>query len=327
MKPKSPIPFLLSAVSVLAVLVLLGVLPAEAQIPRGQSIITTYDIRAWLATGRFSRSVVVDREGHGDFRTVAAAIAYVTSKSPDELHPWLVIVYGGNHEGDPPWSLPSWTSVVFQGAVDDQGDSSAFTAVAPSNSNYSINARGGAAAALIALTRSANAWGAIADGGLTGTSGGGLFARGYGGFGIKASATTGFGLFSQTTSGSALFASQTAASTSSLAYLQRRATSGNVTASVLEIQDIPTTSGTVTGDLIHATSSGGSLGAEAERFAVARDGSIRFAGGCKLVAGAGSPEGVVTAPVCSMYLRTDGANNTTLYVKTSGTGNTGWTAK
>ena len=43
--------------------------------------------------------------------------------------------------------------------------------------------------------------------------------------------------------------------------------------------------------------------------------------------GAGSPEGVVTASVGSIYLRTDGGTGTTLYVKESGTGNTGWVAK
>lgn len=43
--------------------------------------------------------------------------------------------------------------------------------------------------------------------------------------------------------------------------------------------------------------------------------------------GSGSPEGVVTAPVGSIYLRTDGGAGTTFYVKESGTGNTGWVAK
>lgn len=42
--------------------------------------------------------------------------------------------------------------------------------------------------------------------------------------------------------------------------------------------------------------------------------------------GTGSPEGVVTAPVGTMYLRTDGGTNTTLYVKETGAGNTGWVA-
>lgn len=43
--------------------------------------------------------------------------------------------------------------------------------------------------------------------------------------------------------------------------------------------------------------------------------------------GAGSPEGVVTAPVGAIYHRTDGGANTSLYVKESGAGNTGWIAK
>lgn len=43
--------------------------------------------------------------------------------------------------------------------------------------------------------------------------------------------------------------------------------------------------------------------------------------------GPGSPEGVVTASVGSMYLRNDGGAGTTLYIKESGTGNTGWVAK
>lgn len=42
---------------------------------------------------------------------------------------------------------------------------------------------------------------------------------------------------------------------------------------------------------------------------------------------ADSPEGVVTAPIGSFYTRTNGGAGTTLYVKESGTGNTGWVAK
>lgn len=43
--------------------------------------------------------------------------------------------------------------------------------------------------------------------------------------------------------------------------------------------------------------------------------------------GAGSPEGVVTATVGTLYLRTDGAPGTTLYSKETGSGNTGWEPK
>ena len=49
--------------------------------------------------------------------------------------------------------------------------------------------------------------------------------------------------------------------------------------------------------------------------------------GITLTVCTGTPEAAVTAPVGSLALRTDGSTSTTLYVKTSGTGNTGWTAK
>lgn len=68
------------------------------------------------------------------------------------------------------------------------------------------------------------------------------------------------------------------------------------------------------------------------------DGSVRRAirlgygtsGGTETIGiffGTSTPESVVTANVGSLFLRTDGGATTTLYVKTSGTGNTGWTAK
>lgn len=43
--------------------------------------------------------------------------------------------------------------------------------------------------------------------------------------------------------------------------------------------------------------------------------------------GPGTPEGAVTAPVGSLYSRTDGGAGTSLYVKQSGSGNTGWVGK
>lgn len=47
----------------------------------------------------------------------------------------------------------------------------------------------------------------------------------------------------------------------------------------------------------------------------------------QVLSGTGTPEGAVTAPVGSLYTRLDGGASTTLYVKQSGTGNTGWVAK
>lgn len=59
---------------------------------------------------------------------------------------------------------------------------------------------------------------------------------------------------------------------------------------------------------------------------------VRVAGnaapfGPNIIVGSGSPEGAVTARVGSMYLRLDGGAASTMYVKESGTGNTGWAAK
>ena len=47
----------------------------------------------------------------------------------------------------------------------------------------------------------------------------------------------------------------------------------------------------------------------------------------KDLVGAGSPEGVVTANSGSIYRNRSGGAGTTLYVKESGSGNTGWVAK
>lgn len=50
-------------------------------------------------------------------------------------------------------------------------------------------------------------------------------------------------------------------------------------------------------------------------------------GSSSIIPGSGDPEGVVTAAVGSLFLRSDGGAGTTLYVKESGAGNTGWVAK
>ena len=49
--------------------------------------------------------------------------------------------------------------------------------------------------------------------------------------------------------------------------------------------------------------------------------------GSRIYRGTGSPEGVQRGSIGDLYLRTDGSTSTTLYVKTSGTSVSGWTAK
>lgn len=69
--------------------------------------------------------------------------------------------------------------------------------------------------------------------------------------------------------------------------------------------------------------------ASAQTFTVAAGGFISVLQGISvnILAGTGSPEGAKTAPVGSLYLRSDGGAGTSHYVKESGTGNTGWVAK
>ena len=42
------------------------------------------------------------------------------------------------------------------------------------------------------------------------------------------------------------------------------------------------------------------------------------------IQGTGSPEGVLTAEISQMYMDTAGASESVLYIKQSGSGNTGW---
>ena len=53
----------------------------------------------------------------------------------------------------------------------------------------------------------------------------------------------------------------------------------------------------------------------------------RFSNGCIWASGRGTPENVIAAPVGSLYTDIAGGTGTTLYVKETGAGNTGWVAK
>lgn len=58
--------------------------------------------------------------------------------------------------------------------------------------------------------------------------------------------------------------------------------------------------------------------------AVSFEDPIRLPNGVTVSSGSNSPEGVLTANVGSLFLRTNGSSDTTLYIKESGSGNTGW---
>lgn len=88
-----------------------------------------------------------------------------------------------------------------------------------------------------------------------------------------------------------------------------------------ELRPVNATTGADTDNLIR-------LGSAGRRFSRIFSAILSPGGGATIwTSGPGSPEGSVTAPVGSMYTDTSGGAGTTLYVKESGTGDTGWVAK
>ncbi|MBX3563403.1 MAG: hypothetical protein KF730_02385 [Sphingomonas sp.] len=70
------------------------------------------------------------------------------------------------------------------------------------------------------------------------------------------------------------------------------------------------------------------LGTSAKRFSQTYSAEVRPGVGSVIwTSGSGTPEGAVIAPIGSLFTRSDGGTGTTLYVKESGTGNTGWVPK
>lgn len=82
-----------------------------------------------------------------------------------------------------------------------------------------------------------------------------------------------------------------------------------------------------TGGLVPVTDNTVGLGSSALRYSESYVVLRRWTSTVFDSAGAGSPEGVVTAGIGSTYRRTNGGAATSFYVKESGTGNTGWVAK
>lgn len=88
--------------------------------------------------------------------------------------------------------------------------------------------------------------------------------------------------------------------------------------------NVQKTAGTnaITGDLV--IGSGRTLSASGTGTIGAT--SVIYATSVTETSGTGTPEGAVTANIGSVFHRTDGSTGTTLYIKESGTGNTGWAA-
>lgn len=103
-----------------------------------------------------------------------------------------------------------------------------------------------------------------------------------------------------------------------------------------ELANFPdTTSDTVTVRFFRNTNTSGEKriqilkgdGTTGVDFALINGAIVTINGQLVSITAGSSPEGSVTANVGSIHLRTTGGAGTTLYVKESGSGNTGWVAK
>ena len=84
----------------------------------------------------------------------------------------------------------------------------------------------------------------------------------------------------------------------------------------------------IDGNLSAASDDTRSIGTALRRYQTGFIKQLFIGDGTPIVtSGAGSPEGVLSAAVGSVYTRTDGGVGTTLYVKESGVSNTGWGPK
>lgn len=80
------------------------------------------------------------------------------------------------------------------------------------------------------------------------------------------------------------------------------------------------------GGITPATDGDKDLGSSVARFDEGFINRLRIST-ATIISGNGSPEGGITASVGSLYFRLNGGANSTLYVKETGAGNTGWVAK
>ncbi len=116
-----------SVLLVLAVLLVLSVLSAAAQYPRPtRRPVSTYEITKHLTTTRFTRIVVVDSSGGGDYKNLSEALAYVASKKSTERNwttRWTILVYPGQRGSTDPnvygynysetsLTIPAYTEVM-----------------------------------------------------------------------------------------------------------------------------------------------------------------------------------------------------------------------
>ena len=101
--------------------------PGEAQYPKPtRNPVSSYDIARHLTSARFTRVVVVDSSGGGDYKKLSDALAYIATKNSSERNwtsRWTVLVYPGQRGSTDPnaygynysetsLTIPAYTEVM-----------------------------------------------------------------------------------------------------------------------------------------------------------------------------------------------------------------------
>ncbi len=104
--------------------------PGEAQYPRPtRHPISSYEIANHLTKTRFTRIVIVDSSGGGDYKKLSEALAFVATKNSSERNwtaRWTVLVYPGQrgaadpdafgyNYSEPSLTIPAYTEVMEVG--------------------------------------------------------------------------------------------------------------------------------------------------------------------------------------------------------------------
>lgn len=318
-------------------------------------------LKEYLASASFARVITVDSGGAGDYADLSEALDFVATQPRGQFSRWQVLIYPGaaaasnvGQYDEASISIPSYTTL--QGVFGAWGNGSAVVGspvIHPTNTSGTLVTMGQSSSMVNvmihvnALTAATVLVDAVCVSGnpcsLTNVA---LYLSAGADHDLdvlklSSGSLTGTAVFVQRSTANTKTRGVVMAGGTSLTLYGGRIVTGsgslaaveNLSASSINLYGVRIDSGATTdlkrsstGTIVtrgthYATESGTVDGGTLQADAVTLDAT------CKILTGAGTPEGAVTAGVCSIFLRTDGGAATTLYVKESGAGNTGWVAK
>jgi hypothetical protein len=333
-----------------------------AQIPRPRIYPRHPELRHYLKTARFTNTVTVDPGGLGDFSQLGEALAYVEKQNRSSSQRWLVLLYPGQQPSsigftnftETRLTIPSWTSMQGMVSIVPQFGNTVTVALSATSGDLLTMGQGASLSKISFISTNPMTGPAVL---LKVPNGAGTIHVESSAFVIGGTSGDAFPLDVVSVQGNALLylrdtylqkfgpATQSrlavASDTAQLALYGGRYLPGtgqqkcfeSLNSSTIRLWWARVDAGCTT-DL--ANTGSGTFSAFASRYAtqsgtideqVGRYDSIALNNSCQILTGPGAPEGAVTAPACSLYLRTSGGASTTFCVKESGSGATGWACK